>query len=227
MAASIQAAEQRPSSLPHTSLGWHRKGLVHLTPPHPCHPSSGTPPCPLCSHLQHSLHPKITGRLPHADLERNHGVEGRGTHAGTEWGQGPVLLCFTLENSINNAKSKRLQASRAGLWDSRQPIRHCPFPHQGMSSWLLPHTKAPRELVLCWQCPKPQASPGPADDAQVLGPNKVQGTGGGATPTSPQDPRRAPTAPDPSARPPPATQQPWEPCHASGLWQCLPVPVGV
>lgn len=96
-------------------------------------------------------------------------------------GMGLVLLCFTIdENSINNSNSKSLRVSGAGLWDTGQPIRYDPLPPghelmtppQAFSS--LPHTKAPRELVLCRQCPRLMTSSGTTDDAEVLGPYKVQ-----------------------------------------------------
>lgn len=51
---------------------------------------------------------------------------------------GPVLLYFTLESSINNSKSQRLQVPGAGLWDTEQPIRYAPHPHKGLNSCLLP-----------------------------------------------------------------------------------------
>lgn len=54
------------------------------------------------------------------------------------WGVGPVLLYFTLESSINNSKSQRLQVPGAGLWDTEQPIRYAPHPHKGLNSCLLP-----------------------------------------------------------------------------------------
>lgn len=147
-------------------------------------------------------------------------------------------------NSINNSKSQRLQVSGTGLWDTRQPIRYDLPPHsppQGMSSCLLPwlslpllHTKTPRELVFCRQCPKLVTSPGPASDAEVLGLNKLQGTGtdsprkackyslgrvaarGRVPPSGPQNPRRALLCTpiwQASGRPPLCHSSPGGSCH--------------
>lgn len=63
-------------------------------------------------------------------VQRRKGMKAEGGQGETQTeppggrGVGLVLLYFTLENSINNSKSKRLQVSGTRLWDTGQPIRY-------------------------------------------------------------------------------------------------------
>lgn len=173
------------------SPGWHQRACLSLLSVLSL-PGSGDPNTPHAHFLIHYvpsshatstlLREIVTGGGSEAGIEGNHGGVGGGRQRLRDGSRGSVLLYFTLESSINNAKSKRLQVSGSGLWDIQQPIRLPP--PQSMSSWLLPtalppfsQTEAPRELVFCGQCPKPVTSLSPENDAQMPRPNKIQQQG--------------------------------------------------
>lgn len=126
----LVATGQRPPAI--LSPGWHQRACLSLRSVLSL-PGSGDPNTPhahLLIHYVPSSHATstllreiVTGRGSEAGIEGNHGGVGGSRQRLRDGGRGSVLLYFTLESSINNAKSKRLQVSGSGLWDVQQPIR--------------------------------------------------------------------------------------------------------
>lgn len=116
---------------------------------------------------------------------------------GGSGGTSPALF-HVGESSINNSKSKRLQASGAGLWDTRQPIRHNPRPAMGLSP--PPHSGSqgigiqqavPQACDLSSRCQSARSKQGTADrDDPGMAheqPWEGLGAGGEIPPSSPQE----------------------------------------